>query len=97
MEDLEEAHAVKMQIGELPAQILSAQESAIRSQERETALTRQVHELEDCIREIETWSKQKERYQLTKLPPGILVYEIKETARGDKPSHCVCAKCFEQQ
>ena len=95
--DLEETHAVKMQIGELLTQILSAQESAIRSQERETALTRQVHDLEDRIREMETWSRQKERYQLTKLPPGILVYEIKEAARGDEPPHYVCAKCFEQQ
>ena len=95
--DLEGVHAVKLQFGELLAKIVSAQESALRSQERETALTRRVHALEDRIGEIEAWSTQKERYQLTKLPPGVFVYEIKEAARGEEPPHYVCAKCFEQQ
>ena len=94
--DLEEAHAVKIQIGELLAQILSAQESAIRAQESETALTRQVHELEQHIAQMETWDAEKQRYQLTDFGAGTFAYALKPGMENDEPPHRACANCFKK-
>lgn len=92
-----DAVVIQGKVAELLGQIAAAQESTLRSQERESALTRQVHELEQRIAEIETWDREKERYQLTELPPGVFVYAVKEEARGDEPPHKLCANCFQQK
>ena len=92
--DLDEVHAVKVQIGELLAQILSAQESAMRSQERESALARQVHELEQRIAQMETWNAEKQRYQLTDFGAGTFAYALKPGIENDEPPHRACANCF---
>ena len=92
--DLNDAHAVKVQIGELQTQILSAQESALRSQESEAALARQVHELEQRVAQMETWDVEKKRYKLTELPPGVFVYALQKNAEGGEPMHYLCETCF---
>ena len=94
--DLDEAHAVKVQIGELLAQILSAQESEMRSQERESALARQVHELEQHIVQMEAWNAEKQRYQLTDFGAGTFAYALKPGMENDEPPHRACANCFKK-
>ncbi len=94
--DLDEAHAIKVQIGELLAQILSAQESEMRSQERESALARQVHELEQRIDQMETWNAEKQRYQLTDFGAGTFAYTLKPGMENDEPPHRACANCFKK-
>ena len=94
--DLDEAHAVKVQIGELLAQILSAQESEMRSQERESALVRQVHELEQRIDQMETWNAERQRYQLTDFGAGTFAYALKPGMENNEPPHRACANCFKK-
>ncbi len=94
--DLDEVHAVKVQIGELLAQILSAQESEMRSQERESALARQVHELEQHIVQMEAWNAEKQRYQLTDFGAGTFAYALKPGMENDEPPHRACANCFKK-
>ena len=53
--NLNEAHAIKLQISDLQSEILSAHEGTLRAQDREAALARQVNELEKRIAEMETW------------------------------------------
>ena len=95
--DLNEAHAIKVQIGELQAQILSAQESALRSQEREAALARQVDELEQRIAQLETWNAEKQRYQLTDFGEETFAYLLKPDMSEGEPTHRLCANCFEKR
>ena len=95
--DLDEVHAVKVQIGELLTQIVSAQESALRSQERESALVRHVHELEQRIVQMETWNAEKQRYQLTDFGAGTFAYALKPGMENDEPPHRACANCFKNE
>ncbi len=90
--DLNEAHAIKVQIGELQAQILSAQESVLRSQEREAALTRRAHELEQRIAQMETWSAEKQRYELKDFGGGTFAYLLQQGMENDEPPHRLCAQ-----
>jgi len=93
--DLNEVHAIKTQIGKLTAQILTAQENALLSQEREATLARQVNGLEQHIAQLETWETEKQRYQLESLPPGAHVYSLKEEMAAGEPAHHICPTCYQ--
>ena len=94
--DLNDAHAIKVQIGELQTQILSAQEGALRSQERESALARQVHELEERITQMEAWDAEKQRYELKDFGGGTFAYLLKPDVGDSEPAHRICAACYEK-
>ena len=83
-------------VAELLGQIVAAQEGALRLQERESALTRQVDELEQCIAQMETWSREKERYKLAQIGDGPLAYALKEDAAGQEPAHYLCPNCYNE-
>ena len=95
--DVHDAVVIQGKVAELLGDIAAAQEGTLRSQERESALSRQVHELEQRIAQMETWDREEERYQLTELPPGVFVYTVKEEVRGNEPPHKLCANCFQQK
>lgn len=94
--DLEQAHAIKSQIADLMDQILSARESAMRSQERETSLLGEVDGLKKQIDKMKTWDTNKERYCLQAVDTGAFAYVLKPNMQGDEPPHWLCANCFEK-
>ncbi len=53
--DLEQAHAVKSQLGDLLDQMLTARQNAVLVQERESALLREIDDLKKQIDQMETW------------------------------------------
>ena len=73
---------------------IELQEKILAAQEAQTALIERVGELEKEVASFETWDREKERYELTDLPPGVFVYAVKEEARGSEPPHYACANCF---
>ena len=89
--DLNETHAVKVQLGELQAQIFSAQQSALAAQADQAALARRVDELEQLIAQMETWDAEKQRYQLTDFGAGTFAYAVKAGMENDEPPHRQCA------
>ncbi len=95
--DLNEAQAIKAQIGELQTQILAAQESALASQAREADLSRRINELEQRITEFETWDAEKQRYQLRDFGGGTFAYTLKEGMENDEPPHQICPNCFQNK
>ncbi len=82
---------------ELQAQIMSAQQGALAAQQREAAMTEEIRNLKSHVTELEAWDREKERYELAELPPGVFVYTVKEEARGGEPPHKLCANCFQQK
>ena len=82
---------------ELQAQIMAAQQGALAAHQREAAMAEEIRGLKTRMAEMETWDREKERYQLTELPPGVFVYTVKEEARGNEPPHKLCANCFQQK
>lgn len=93
--DLNEVHAIKAQIGELLAQIISAQESALAAQSDQLSLIERVRELEEDIASLKTWTAEKERYELAPVGEiGALAYASKEGMEPPEPSHHLCANCY---
>ncbi len=81
---------------ELQTQILAAQQGAFAAQRRETALAQEVSDLKKRIAEFETWETEKEKYELLKLPPGVLVRSLKKDEESAEVLHYICADCYER-
>lgn len=95
--DIRDTAIIKAKVAELLGEIASAQEGALRSQEREFALSRQIHELEQRIADMETWNAEKERYKLTDFGGGTFAYLLKPEMSNDEPSHRLCPNCFQKR
>lgn len=76
------------------AAVIELQENILTAQAAQAALIERIRELEEEVARLETWKAEKQRYQLTELPPGIYVYRVKEEARGTEPPHSLCATCY---
>jgi hypothetical protein len=79
---------------ELQSQIMSAQTSAIQANTAQTALIDRVRQLEAEIACLETWSTEKQRYELKALRPGSFALALKADAQGSEPSHYICQACY---
>lgn len=91
---LKEAAAIQSKVIELNGVILSAQQSAMASNLAQTELVNRIRDLEAELAQVKNWEAEKQRYQLTELPPGIFVYMLKpEMASGETP-HKLCTTCF---
>lgn len=53
-------------------------------------------EVEAELDRLKKWEADKERYELVKLEPGILMYRIKDAMRGSEPPHEICADCYQK-
>jgi len=77
------------------AAIIELQEKILSAQSAQTALVERVRELEEEVRSFKTWEAEKQRYQLEKLPPGVIVRTLKaDMARGE-PVHHICENCYQ--
>jgi hypothetical protein len=82
---------------ELQGIILTAQANALTAQTRQLELVEQKRDLETKVAEYDRWERERTRYELLDMPPGVLAYRVKEDARGKEPSHLLCATCFENR
>jgi hypothetical protein len=80
---------------ELQSQIMTAQTSAIQANTAQTTLVDRVRQLEAEIARLETWSTEKQRYELKSLRPGSFAMALKADAQGSEPIHYLCQACYE--
>jgi hypothetical protein len=81
---------------ELQSQIMAAQTSAIQANTSQTALVDRVRQLEAEIARLETWSTEKQRYELKAVSAGSFAYALKANEQGSEPSHYICQTCYEK-
>jgi hypothetical protein len=88
LKDISDATIRNTAVIELQAKILAAQEE-------QSALLQRVRDLEGEIKAFQQWEKEKQRYQLIELPPGVFVFELKpEMMQGEAP-HKICQTCYQ--
>jgi hypothetical protein len=74
--------------------ILDAQSSALRAQSEQSSLLQRIRQLEEKVAEVETWTVEKQKYQLTEINPGQFAYTLKEQSGLNEPKHMLCAHCY---
>jgi hypothetical protein len=79
---------------ELNGIILSAQGSALVSNQDQFALLDRVRQLEKEIASLEAWDAEKKRYELKKIGKAGFAYVLKKEAGNTEPAHAICANCY---
>jgi hypothetical protein len=87
----------KKQASELFEIILSGQRSALEESVKQRTLLETVRDLEEKLRSLETWDREKQRYALVPAVPGGPAYAIKKSASDGEPPHFICPNCYEER
>src|ERR1700685_149401 len=78
----------------LLAEVIAAQRGALAANADQLGLLEKVRTLEEKVRSFETWTTQKDRYEMKMLRSGVYAYMLKPTERGAEPPHWVCITCY---
>ncbi|MBZ9854297.1 hypothetical protein LB566_10815 [Mesorhizobium sp. CA13] len=87
LKDINDATVRNTAVIELTEKIMSAQSA-------QAALIGEIGKLEKDLVRFETWEAEKQRYELHKLHPGILIYRLKTGMENGEPPHEICANCY---
>lgn len=79
---------------EINSAVIDIQRQLLEANAAYSALTSRIRELEEESMRMKNWEGEKQRYQLTELPPGIFAYVIKPGMEGAEPVHHICANCY---
>jgi hypothetical protein len=77
--------------------IIELQEKILAAREAQTGLLERVGELEKEVASFETWEAEKQKYEMTRLASGAIVYALKAQIQGGEPAHYICANCYEHR
>lgn len=78
------------------AAVIELQEKILAAQEAQSTLVDRARDLEQEVARLKDWEAEKERYQLRELPPGVFVYELKDSMANREPRHSTCQACYQR-
>ncbi len=84
-------------VSEVNAKLMQATAVALASQEKQSALSTEIAELKDKLREIENWEGQMKRYKLHEFPTRALAYALQPDMEQGEPLHYLCASCVDKK
>ena len=83
------------------AQLMDFQESLINLnsliasvQQENSSLVREKGDLEDKLKRMETWEAEKQRYRLSPIYAGSLVFALQKSMSNNEPPHYLCTNCY---
>ena len=92
--DLSNFNELVSAISEVNTKLMDATAVALASQEKQSALSNRIAELEDKLRQVEDWETQIKRYKLYEFPETkTFAYQLQEGVNDDEPIHYLCATC----
>jgi len=94
IKDIDDANLIRTKVSELTDQIIDAQQSTLKAQMEQAELMERVRTLEAEIAKLKAWDKEKGRYGLKEIQPGLFVYGLKAGEERDEPPHSLCPTCF---
>ncbi len=84
-------------ISEVNTKLMSATAIALSSQEKQSALSHRIRDLENELMGLKDWNHEAHRYILTELCPDVTVLTLKPGMDNGEPPHKLCATCFSQK
>lgn len=83
-------------VSEVNAKLMQATTVAFASLEKQSALTNEVSELKNKLRDIENWEGQMKRYKLHSFGTKALAYALQPGMEQGEPFHYICT-CSENR
>lgn len=93
---LRDAQAFQAKALELQGVVMDAQSAAFSANQERATLIEEVGKLKQQIVQMEAWEREKQRYQLQQLPPGVFVYALKPEMADGEPFHSICQACYQR-
>ena len=79
------------------AAIIALQDQILSAKADQSALIERLHTSEKENAEMKKWHEDdKIRYQMEKLPPGVIVYTLRPDMAGGDPPHHICSTCYQR-
>ncbi len=92
--DLSSYNELITAISEVNTKLMDATTVALSSQEKQSALSNRIADLEDKLRDVENWESQIKRYALHEFPETkTFAYKLKHGINDDESLHYLCATC----
>jgi hypothetical protein len=79
------------------ATAIELQEKILAALATQSELADRIRQLEQEVANFETWEIQKEQYELKSVAWGAFAYMLKPEARGTKPPHWLCTRCYDNR
>lgn len=74
---------------------IDAQHSLMAAQERHTAMSAQIGDLEKEVARLKIWSTERDKYALRAVDTHGFAYMRKEGFEEGEPPHWLCVQCFD--
>jgi hypothetical protein len=81
---------------EFQAALLEAQSSMFAVNEERSSLLQRIEALEKELAGLRSWERERARYELKTLDPGIFVYALKDGDTAGEPPHFICPTCYQR-
>lgn len=83
-------------VSEVNTKLMQANAVALAAQEKQSALSAKIQELEQECARLKDWSAEKEKYERRQIAPGVFA-QIDRSYLGDMQSaHKLCCNCFDK-
>lgn len=84
-------------VSEVNTKLMQATTVALASLEKQSALTSEIAELKEKLREVENWEGQMKRYKLHAFPTGALAHALQPGMEQGQPIHYLCTTCVSKR
>ncbi len=84
-------------VSEVNAKLVEATVVTLASLEKQSALTGEIADLKEKLREAENWEGQMKRYKLHAFPTGALAYALQPGMEEGQPMHYLCTACVDKK
>lgn len=88
--------------GEIKEKVIAINDALLETQQRmfdvqasHAEMVEKLRTLQAQLLTLQSWSQEKERYQLHRTDAGGFLYRLKPTETGTEPEHDICAQCYE--
>ncbi len=94
IKDIVDDAKLKAKSIELYDAIISLQGNIFSMQAENHTLLQEKNALEAQLMDVKNWEKEKAKYELVEIGPGVHVFSFKKEDAPTKPSHYICPKCY---
>ena len=84
-------------VSEVNTKLMQANAVALTSQEKQSALTARINELEKEIVRLNDWNAESQNYEIVEFSIGLFAYVAKDNMQSLQSAHKYCANCFGKQ
>lgn len=96
-QDLSNYNELVSAVSEVNTKLMDATVVTLASLEKQSALTKEMAELKERLREVEDWESQMKRYKLHAFATGVLAYALRPGEENGEPMHYLCITCVDKK